>query len=111
MTRFCPIWLLVLCYGLAAAANAAVPSSDDSSPPTAEERAQGYRNGRVLVKLREGVSVDADSNRQEVESRHGVHQRRIFRYLERQQMLEFDGSRDVAATVKELRASGLYEIV
>src|SRR5882724_3596074 len=81
------------------------------SPFTSEEQAQGYRNGRVLVKLREGVAKEADANRQAMETRAGVGSRRGFSHLRRQQVLEFDSTRSVPAMMKELRTSGLYEFV
>src|SRR5471030_3314966 len=72
---------------------ATVPRSlNPSSLFSAEEQAQGYRNGRVLVKLREGVAVEADSLRQAAEGHAGVNNRRAFSHLLRQQVIEFDAT-------------------
>jgi outer membrane protein assembly factor BamB len=95
----------------AALAWATVPHGPSASLYTPEEQAQGYRNGRVLVKLREGVAVEADSTRQAAETHAGVNNRRAFSHLLRQQVLEFDATKSVPAVMRELQASGLYEFV
>lgn len=89
----------------------AIPRGVDAAAFTPAEQAQGYRNGRVLVKLRAGVSGEADPGRQDAEAHAGVSGRRAFSHLRRQQLLEFDHTRSVEAVMKNLRASGLYEFV
>ncbi len=75
------------------------------------EISQGFRNGRALVKLKAGVAIEPDVSRQQIEGSLGVTGRHIFEHLDRQQVLEFDSSRNVRATMKALRATGLYEFV
>ncbi len=103
--------LLALFVFSAALAWATIPRGANVSAFTPQEQAQGYRNGRVLVKLREGVAVEADSVRQSMETHAGVNNRRAFSHLLRQQVLEFDASRSVPTVIRELQASGLYEFV
>jgi outer membrane protein assembly factor BamB/subtilisin family serine protease len=112
MTNLRQAWFLVLLSLGGALLHAAVPSGANiPSAFTPTEQAQGYRNGRVLVKLREGVAPDADPARLEIETRAGVSGRRAFSHLQRQQILEFDQARSVEAVMQSLRASGLYEFV
>jgi outer membrane protein assembly factor BamB len=75
---------------------------------------RGYRQGRVLVRLRpefrrEDASTDAVVHRSE--SRAGVRSRKAFRHLTGQRLLEIDPGASVPDAIAALRASGLYDIV
>lgn len=75
---------------------------------------RGYRQGRVLVKVRDtSVASVADRSAafQQIEARAGVRQKREFRHLKGQQVLEIDPGASVPETLAVLRASGLYEFV
>lgn len=89
----------------------AVTPKEDASAFTPDEQAQGYRNGRVLVKLSDHAAPGDETLRQASESRAGIRNRRKFERLKNQQLLEFDSAQPVSAVIKELRASGLYEFV
>src|SRR5882724_2686931 len=111
MTSLRRVWFLAVVLSAAGLAWGAVPRGTDAASLTAEEQAQGYRNGRVLVRLREGIAMDPDAGRMSAETRAGVGTRHAFSHLRRQQLLEFDRTRSVQAVITELRASGLYEFV
>lgn len=110
MTRIRAGLLLTIFCFVAASVQANLTSSGANSRFTAEERLQGFCNGRVLVKLRDSIA-DIPVARQSAESRAGVRKRKDFSHLKRQQVLEFDATRPVAEVVRELQATGLYEFV
>ncbi|HRE83766.1 MAG TPA: S8 family serine peptidase [Opitutaceae bacterium] len=81
---------------------------------SAEEVAQGYRQGRVLVKTKEFSTVagaQAELSVLQAEARAGVRSRRSFRTLTRQHLLEVDRSESIPEVVARLQATGLYEFV
>jgi len=101
------VLLIIFCFA-AILTRGSVPAEPSSFTP--EELAQGFRNGRVLIKLRD-QTLDVDPGKQAAEVRIGVRNRRVFHYLKRQQILEFDRTRSVASVIQELSATGLYEFV
>ncbi len=105
-------WLLLFVFlakGLCAFG--AVPINQDGLSLSPEEQAQGYRNGHVLVKMRDAAVSTGEAVRQAAETRVGIRSRRVFEHLKNQEMLEFDPSQPVLQVIKQLRATGLYEIV
>ncbi len=101
--------LVFLTAAIVASASVASPGAAASSFSAGEE-AQGFVNGRVLVKLRGDVTA-VDARSQDAETRAGITHRRNFQHLTRQHVLEFDRTRSVFSVIKQLRATGLYEIV
>ncbi|HVZ64633.1 MAG TPA: PQQ-binding-like beta-propeller repeat protein [Opitutaceae bacterium] len=102
--------LLLAAFCVPLLAFGSVSSKDNGSGPGGDEQAQGYRNGRVLVKLRDAAAGD-ETARQVSDRRSGISGRREFSHLKGQQVLEFDSSRSVTEVIKELKATGLYEFV
>jgi len=89
----------------------ALPINQEVSGLSPEELAQGYRNGHVLVKIRDDAAAAGETVRQAAENRAGVRNRRVFDHLKNQEILEFDPRQSVLQVIKQLRATGLYEIV
>jgi outer membrane protein assembly factor BamB/subtilisin family serine protease len=85
-----------------------------ASTVTDLELSRGYRMGRVLVKVRD-TSLAAVADRsvalRQAEARVGVRQRKEFRHLRGQQLLELDPGVSVPEALAQLRATGLYEFV
>ena len=104
------LMILFVSSAVTAALGSITPRADAPSTFTAAEQAQGFVNGRILVKLRSDVS-DTDARETAAEGRTGITNRRIFQRLTGQRVLEFDRTKSVSAVIKELRATGLYEIV
>ena len=78
------------------------------------ELRQGYRSDRVLARARDVAFVSTASREgafAQAELQAGVRSKRLYRHLERQQVLELKPGTSVRDAIAALRASGLYEFV
>ncbi len=76
-------------------------------PLTPKERAQGYRDHRILAKPRADFRDEIEA----VERRSRVRLRRKFDRVDRLRVLELDAGDDVNEAIARLRATGRYDYV
>lgn len=104
--------LSVLCVATLACATpawAASSASDPASTPiTAKEVAQGFREASIIAKPRATASESELAQR---ENQHGAHVRRAFKRFGGLRVLDLAAGEKAEDAIQQLRSTGLYEYV
>ncbi|MBP7140464.1 MAG: S8 family serine peptidase [Opitutaceae bacterium] len=103
-----------LCLSIMHSVTGAESASGVASSFSDAEIRQGFRSDRVLVRTRELALVSTagpDGAFATAELQAGVRAKRLYRHLDRQEVLELKPGASVRDAISSLRASGLYEFV